>query len=62
MDTLILTSLVVSMGISTNQQRFILFARHLRLAMISPLNTVFKMVTDVLLSMADVSIIIYDGS
>ena len=33
MDTLILTSLLVSMGISTNQQRIYLFAGYLRLAM-----------------------------
>jgi hypothetical protein len=59
---LILTSLLASMGIFTNQQRFFVFAWHVRVAMISPLNTVSKMVTDVLLSMADVSIIIYNGS
>ena len=33
MDTLILTSLLVLMGISTNQQRFFFLAGYLRLAM-----------------------------
>ena len=34
MDTLILTSLLVLMGISTNQQRFLFVAGYLRLAMV----------------------------
>ena len=33
MDTLILTSLLLLMGIFTNQQRLCFFARYLRLAM-----------------------------
>ena len=37
MDTFILTSLLVSMGISTNQQTYFFFAGYLRLAMIGNL-------------------------